>query len=454
MPQNVNLPIEAHRSSEGRFLLVWLPASLIAAAVLGWEAWFDAYYALAVLPSVPLVLAALFLKQTPSGSLRAVVAFLVPYLLLEWAAELYYAWHHFSQPGDPPIPSPADYCWLASYVFLTVGCWRAAFGRRGLPLQTKDAFIYGAWLVVATGIVTWLAVAVWRSHTALEALILGLYPFFDVVIISLLLMIRSRHRADTLRPFWTMLIFACLAMLGGDIMWLLSMVITGQEDLLVKLGDGGFIHAYLMFTAAIWIARLLERAQAGGAGLAQAEAAIRRNLAAGRLNALATAPIFVVIAGFILVEKGAEHFFSAIAGGGVISLLVAVAVALLLKGGAFKWEKRREAMSLYRDEFLRRLKDGVDQTAEDAAFFERLRAALHLSPGVARAIEGRVLREREDELRARLELLQQRSSERRSAEEWATAKSAWLGSIRELNLQIESQAGAGTARSGDDRPHG
>jgi hypothetical protein len=455
MAQTADTPIEAHRSSEGRFLLVWLPASLVLAVLLALEVLGHAYYALATLPLLPVCLAVLFLRRHPAGSLRSIVVFLVPYLLLEWVAEIYYVGYWSKHAGsDPAVPSVADYCWLASYLFLTVGCWRFAFGRRGLPVQSRDAFAYGAWLAIAAGIVTWMAIAVSRTHTATEALVLGLYPFFDAVIISLLLIIRSRHRADMLRPFWTMLIFACLAVLGGDVMWLLSKVDPGNEELLMRFGDGGFIHAYLLFTGAIWVGFQLERLHVGGANPHQTEVRLRRELSAGGAFTLTLIPAVVPYGIHVLTEKGLLTIVSPIIGVGAPTMLAGAAISMLLMAGVSAWERRKERISLYRDEFLRRLRDGVDQTADDTAFFERLRVALHVSPRDARAIEGRVLREREDELRARLELLQQRSSERRSAEEWATAKSAWLGSIRELNLQIESQAGAGTARSGDDRPHG
>jgi hypothetical protein len=231
-------------------------------------------------------------------------------------------------------------------------------------------------------------------------------------------------------------------MLGGDVMWLLSKIDDVNQTLYQSLGDGGFIHAYLLFTAAIWIGRLLGRAQVSGAGLAPTASAIGRNLAAGRFNALAAAPIILLLALFVLAEKGVTYVVFRTVGDGVTSGLVAGGLSLLLKAMAWKLEKQREALSVYRDEFQRRLKKNLHQTADDAAALQGLSATLHLSPEDVRVVEGRVLREWQEELRGRLELLH----------DWAAVSTVLLSGIRALAEQVELKIEAGRPGRGNHRP--
>jgi hypothetical protein len=426
------------RGSEGWFLTVWLPLSLIAAALLGFNHFFDAQKALATLPGVPLILSLLFLRGPATGVPRTFVLFLLPYLGLEWIAEIYYLSFSLKYGADPNVPSIADLCWLSSYVFLILGCWRVAAAQRGVRLQAKDAFVHGLWLAVSAVVLgLWIYRLVAGHRPLAEALVMGLYPFLDCVIISLLLIIRSRHLGNPLRPLWTVLSFACVAVLAGDVLWLMSRLVERPNlaSSLANFGDTAFIQAYLLFTAAIWIAKQLVLS-------ADSETRVRRELRRGSVNVLASVPIVLLLVSFTAVEKGVEIFVHPMSGTGSWSIMIAFVIALGVKGGTWRWEKRGESYAMYRSEFKNRFKDGFDLSPDDLAFLDKFREALHLSSAEARTIEGRVLEEKEQELRAKLEALQRDMLERRSAEEWQTTKAVWLESIKDLHAQIAAEVSA------------
>lgn len=440
-------PAPAARSFEVRIVSTWLPLSVIVAAVLGFETWLGpkgAYYALAILPGFPLLLAMLFVGRSSTGTLKTFVVFLIPYLALEWAAEIYYLGHWITIAEDPAVPSFADYCWLASYVFLIWGSWVVASGHRGLRLQAKDAFLHGVWIAAAATTLIWLGRAVIASNKpAAEAVVMGLYPFFDAVVISLLLVIRTRHRSETVRAFWFILLIANLSILGGDVMWLLSKSEAADAEALVKIGDAFYILGYLLDILGVWVAFRVERTRTSEVRSAETEANIKRALSAGGLNSLASVPIVVVLGLVFVAEKGIEHAVIPMVPPGPVPLLgVSGVVAFGLKAVFRKWEKKLEAIATYREEFRKRLQEGSELDTVESGFLDRLRVAIQITPGDARAIESRVLQEREDELRARLEVLQRDMFERRSAEEWQAAKSAWLSSIRDLRTQLQANLAA------------
>jgi hypothetical protein len=447
-----NLSTLTGRSFETRILSTWLPLSVIGAAVLGFESWLGpkgAYYALAILPTFPVFFAVVFLIRHPVGVLKTFILFLVPYLSLEWSAEIYYLWHWVNFVEDPVVPSLADYCWLASYFFLITGCWLVASANRGLRLCAKDAFVHGVWLVTAVVILFWLGGSVIASdRTTTEAVVMVLYPFFDAVVISLLLIIRSRHRSETVRAFWLIVLIASLSVLGGDVMWLLSRSTAGDGEAMAKVGDAFYLLAYLLDVVAVWVAFRVERVHASESRSAEAVASVRRALSTGGVNSLASVPIVVMLALIFVAEKGVEHALMPMVHAGPLPLLaMSGIVAFGLKAAFWKWEKKLDAVAMYRDEFRKRLQDNCELSHVEMAFLDRLRIALRIRAADARAIEGRILQDKEDELRARLDRLQRETLERRSAEEWQATRSAWLSSIHQLSNQLDSELGS--ARSLD-----
>jgi hypothetical protein len=366
------------------------------------------------------------------------VVFLLVYVALEWAAEVYYLWHWIQHNDDPVIPSIADVFWLSSYLFLISGCWVVAAGYKGLRLQAKDAFLHGAWIAAAGAILIWLGREVIASNKPpVEAVVMGLYPFFDAIAISLVLVIRSRHRCETTRVFWFVLLIACLSMLAGDVMWLLSRSGAGSADALVKVGDAFYILAYLLDVVTLWAGLRLERVRASDVRSAETAARLKRALSAGGINSLASLPVIAVIVS--VAEKGLGMGVSGLNLSPPVLLVLSGGLAFALKAGFRRWEKRLETGSMYREAFRQRLQHGYDLNPEETAFLDRLRATLRLSSEGARAIEAAVLHEKEEELRARLEAVQRDALERRSAQEWESRKTAWLGSIRDLSRQLDSE---------------
>ena len=424
------------RSSEVRILSIGLPASMLFAALIGFETWLGprgTYYALAVLPLLPLVLCVAFLRRCVTSRLRGFVLLLAVYITLEWAAEIYYLWYWRTHNGDPPLPSIADLFWLTSYPILIFGCWRAASEHRGFRLAGRDAFAHGVWLAAAAGILIWLTRAVILSDKTLsEGAVLGLYPFCDALVISLLLIIRGRHRAEAMRVFWSIQLFGNIAILVGDVCWLLSRIDENLADTLSKWGDVFYIGAYLLIATALWVGFRLERVRDNPARLTQTKAELKYGQSKGLFNVVAVAPVFfsiVLVASEKSLEKSIERFVELALGvyQPKLSLAFAFLVSCAIAWAFRRPEKRLEAVSIYREEFAKRVHDAELNPAE-AAFLERLRSALQLSLHQARDIEGRLLQEKEEELRARLEAVQRQMFEQRSAEEWESDKSAWLGS--------------------------
>jgi hypothetical protein len=231
-----NTPVPSIRSFETRILSVGLPASILIACLLGFETLLGpkgSYVALAVLPAAPIGMAIAFLLRYKGSPIRRFVLFLACYLALEWAAEIYYVSYWINHQADPKIPSVADAFWLLSYPVLIVGCWSVAAERRGLRLAVRDAFTHGVWLVAAATSLVWITRALVVSATGTtEAVVLGIYPFADALVISLVLIIRARHNGEPTRLFWSVLLFGNAAVLLGDAGWLLSKTSTQYTDVL------------------------------------------------------------------------------------------------------------------------------------------------------------------------------------------------------------------------------
>src|SRR5215471_2999615 len=106
--------VPSPRSFEARVLSLGLPASILLAAFLGFETLLGSrgsYFALAILPVIPLGIALAFLRQYTASPLWRFVLFLVAYIALEWAAEVYYAVYWILHGGDPSLPSMGDAFW-------------------------------------------------------------------------------------------------------------------------------------------------------------------------------------------------------------------------------------------------------------------------------------------------------------------------------------------------------
>jgi len=447
--------VPSPRSFEARVLSLGLPASILLAAFLGFETLLGSrgsYFALAILPVIPLGIALAFLRQYTASPLWRFVLFLVAYIALEWAAEVYYAVYWILHGGDPSLPSMGDAFWLTSYPILIFACWRVASERRGLKLGGKDAFAHGAWLATAAAVLIWLTRALLLSHKGLsEALVLGLYPFGDALVISLVLIVRSRHRGDLTRLFWTVLLFGNVAVLLGDVAWLLSRIYEARAEVLSRWGDVFYIAAYLLVAIGLWIAIRLERVSYDGARATEMQARLKYGTSAGLFNVVAGVPVFASFALLAFseksIEKGVEKSVEFTLGAsypisGPISFALAVGLSCIIAAAFRKPGQSVEAVAIYREEFAKRVQDAKLDSAE-TAFLERLRVALNISSSKARSIEGRVLLEHEEQLRAKLEAARRKENEQRSAEEWESTRSAWLTSIRELNAQLDDSQPSG-----------
>jgi len=448
-------PVPSPRSFEARVLSLGLPASILLAGILGFESLLgprSSYFALAIVPVVPLAIAIAFLRQYTASSLWRFVLFLTAYIALEWAAELYYAVYWSLYRQDPSLPSMGDAFWLTSYPILIVACWRLASERRGLNLGGKDAFAHGAWLATAAAALIWLTRALLLSHKELsEALVMGLYPFGDALVISLVLIVRSRHRGDLTRLFWTVLLFGNVAVLLGDVAWLLSRIYEHLDKVLSRWGDVFYIASYLLIAIGLWIAIRLERVSDDGARATEMQARLKYGTSTGLFNVVAGVPVFASIAllafGEKSIEKGVEQGVVLTLGAsypisGPISFALAVVLSCVIALAFRKPGQSVEAVAIYREAFAKRVQD-AELNAAETAFLERLRVALNISSTKARSIEGRVLLEHEEQLRAKLEAARRKENEQRSAEEWELTRSAWLTSIRELNAQLDDSQPTG-----------
>jgi hypothetical protein len=284
-----------------------------------------------------------------------------------------------------------------------------------------------------------------------EALVMGLYPFGDALVISLVLIIRSRHRGDSMRLFWTVLLFGNVAVLLGDAGWLLSRIYEPLADVLSKWGDVFYIAAYLLIATGLWIAVRLERVRYDEARATETQARLKYGTSAGLFNVVAGVPVFASFALLAFGEKTLEHgvqrgmeltLGAQYEISGPISFALAVVMSCAIALAFRKPGQSVEAVAIYREEFAKRVQDAALNAAE-TAFLERLRSALHISATKARSIEGRVLLEHEEQLRAKLEAARRRDNEQRSAEEWETTRAAWLTSIRELNAQLDDSQPSG-----------
>jgi hypothetical protein len=146
----------------------------------------------------------------------------------------------------------------------------------------------------------------------------------------------------------------------------------------------------------------------------------------------------IVLAAIVVAEQGVEHTVKPMLEGftPMPFLIVSGLFALGLKGAFRKWEKRLEAVALYREEFRKRLRNGWDISEVETLFLDRLQDALQISSRDVRSIESGILIEQEEELRARLEMFQRNAIDERGPEEWQSTKSIWLSSIRDLSTQL------------------
>jgi hypothetical protein len=183
----------------------------------------------------------------------------------------------------------------------------------------------------------------------------------------------------------------------------------------------------------------------------ETQARLKYGTSAGLFNVVAGVPVFASFALLAFGEKTLEHgvqrgmeltLGAQYEISGPISFALAVVMSCAIALAFRKPGQSVEAVAIYREEFAKRVQDAALNAAE-TAFLERLRSALHISATKARSIEGRVLLEHEEQLRAKLEAARRRDNEQRSAEEWETTRAAWLTSIRELNAQLDDSQPSG-----------
>ena len=201
--------------------VLYVVASLAAAAAVGWSARRRAYQA---------------------NAWRLVAA---SYAL---AATGHAVWYVLDLLGRDPFPSLADVFYLGVYPLLAVALWRLGGARRPGDGVLTDTLIVG----VSTGVVAWaVLIAPFVADPALtevELVVSAAYPVADVVLLSLVLRLGFRHHAGGNGVH--LLLLGVLAYLAADVLYAHGNATGWYAP--GGVTDGLWLISYTFVVAAAW----------------------------------------------------------------------------------------------------------------------------------------------------------------------------------------------------------
>ncbi|NWF96456.1 MAG: hypothetical protein HXY34_09990 [Candidatus Thorarchaeota archaeon] len=172
-------------------------------------------------------------------------------MLLWCAAES--TWLYFTVIGVEPFPSVADLFWIAGYVPMLIGL---GVNARGIPVKFKPLTLV-VWLTASTAIVLLTSileiVPILYGGADVSTLITVIYPAFDSLVISLVLVILFKFKAGQVSRPWAAIAVGFILNAVGDILftyadWLgLYQGAYEPVDYLLAMGYAAFILGGLLF---------------------------------------------------------------------------------------------------------------------------------------------------------------------------------------------------------------
>ncbi len=162
-------------------------------------------------------------------------------------------WLYLILVGEDPFPSIADLFWIAGYVPMVSALMMSA---RGIPLKFTPA-VRMLWIVLSVTMILIVAsievIPLILEAPTLETLITVVYPSFDVLILSTILVIVLKFRSGAVSKAWGALVLGFLFTAVGDL-WFIYAEWYGQYqgvydpvDYFLSLGYFAFIFSGLLF---------------------------------------------------------------------------------------------------------------------------------------------------------------------------------------------------------------
>jgi hypothetical protein len=215
------------------------------------------FMALAVFSTLVFAIVARKFKwlNTKTGQIMTSIA--IGFMLYTIAESIYFALQLSYGPVSVPVPSAADIFWVSAYIpfaaafVLAIRAIRMKFTRAMLGLWIV---LSAAILVVVVGVIVAPIVVAATGPDAFSTDFSMVYPFEDVVIIVLVLVILLKFRSGEVAKPWAVLILGFILTAVGDI-WFgyvtyanTYSIAYDPVDFFLSLGYLASIAAGLLFT--------------------------------------------------------------------------------------------------------------------------------------------------------------------------------------------------------------